>query len=113
MSANAVSGPEVQATAVPQQDPLLHTTSAMDSMTLEGQPADTVANDSGISALQLPRSAKDGVIKKPFGAPLEGCKPVAHMPLNMEKSSKYDAVCTSFPHGQTNGVLHPSHCRIE
>ncbi|KAJ5152233.1 hypothetical protein N7492_010528 [Penicillium capsulatum] len=42
--------------------------------------------------LDLPTSAQDGLIKKPFPRPLESAKPQAPAQLNADQQSRYDAV---------------------
>lgn len=42
--------------------------------------------------LDLPTSAKDGLIKKPFPRPLDTAKPQAPAELNSDQQSRYDAV---------------------
>ncbi|CAI7638703.1 unnamed protein product [Penicillium viridicatum] len=45
--------------------------------------------------LQLPISAADGLIQKPFGKPLDTAKPTAPAELTPEQQSKYEAVLKS------------------
>ncbi|CAI7674944.1 unnamed protein product [Penicillium palitans] len=45
--------------------------------------------------LQLPTSAADGLIQKPFGKPLDTAKPTAPVELTPEQQSKYEAVLKS------------------
>lgn len=45
--------------------------------------------------LQLPTSAADGLIQKPFGKPLDTAKPTAPAELTPEQQSKYEAVLKS------------------
>ena len=45
--------------------------------------------------LELPKSAADGLIQKPFGRPLDTAKPSAPAQLTPEQQSKYEAVLKS------------------
>ncbi|KAJ5492170.1 hypothetical protein N7453_010267 [Penicillium expansum] len=45
--------------------------------------------------LELPKSAADGLIQKPFARPLDTAKPVAREELTPERQSKYEAVLKS------------------
>ncbi|KGO45243.1 hypothetical protein PEX1_060310 [Penicillium expansum] len=45
--------------------------------------------------LELPKSAADGLIQKPFARPLDTAKPVAREELTPEQQSKYEAVLKS------------------
>ncbi|CDM30632.1 hypothetical protein DTO013E5_2431 [Penicillium roqueforti] len=55
---------------------------AQDESTSTSQPID----------LELPTSAADGLIQKPFGKPLDTAKPVAPAPLTPEQQAKYDTL---------------------
>lgn len=47
------------------------------------------------SDLGLPQSAADGLIKKPFGQPIEGCTPPAAAELTPDQQKKYNEVLTA------------------
>jgi len=67
------------------------TTAAVNGMKLS-ESEGTDVTPTGIDALDLPLSAKDGLITKPFAEPLDSVKPVVGAPLTSEQQSKYDAL---------------------
>ncbi|RHZ66526.1 CRAL/TRIO domain protein [Aspergillus thermomutatus] len=55
-------------------------------------PSDISANDEKDIELNLPSSAADGLIQKPFPRPLDTAKPAAPARLTPDQQSKYEAV---------------------
>jgi CRAL/TRIO domain/CRAL/TRIO, N-terminal domain len=53
---------------------------------------DMAAAPTALEQLGLPISAKDGLIKKPFAAPLDTVSPNVRPPLTADEQSKYDAL---------------------
>ncbi|RHZ55076.1 hypothetical protein CDV55_100404 [Aspergillus turcosus] len=60
--------------------------------TAEVLPTNNSANDEKDIELNLPTSAADGLIQKPFPRPLETAKPAAPAQLTPDQQSKYEAV---------------------
>jgi hypothetical protein len=60
--------------------------------TAQAPPSYTSANDEKDIELNLPTSAADGLIQKPFPRPLETAKPAAPAQLTPDQQSKYEAV---------------------
>lgn len=52
----------------------------------------SVISDQASDDLDLPLSAKDGIVKKPFAKPLEAAKPVARPPLTEDQKTKYESL---------------------
>lgn len=64
---------------------------AVNNMKLD-PPEVSPVTDSAADVPKLPQSSKDGVIKTPFGFPLETCKPTPRAALTAEQQQKYDTV---------------------
>jgi len=64
--------------------------------TLASNPVENQNNDPSVTEqkvdLNLPTSAADGLIQKPFGSPLDTAKPPAPAKLTSDQQTKYDAV---------------------
>ena len=57
----------------------------------QGLPTSTGSHPSAlIEELKLPHSAKEGSIKKPFGAPLDTARPMARAPLTADQEKRYE-----------------------
>lgn len=80
--------------------------SEKDETALSGRPPYV----SEIEALSLPLSSADGLVKKPFGRPLDSAIPLPRPPLTPEQQSKYDHVLkvvsswTEIPESSTPGA---------
>ncbi|KAL2821500.1 CRAL-TRIO domain-containing protein [Aspergillus granulosus] len=98
MSATAPSDPPAAATAPTNGEPVAAEkpqAPAETGATPAQAPAATIPARDTIESLNLPLSAADGLIQKPFSRPVDTAKPPAPAELTADQQTKYDSVLKS------------------
>lgn len=90
VSDSQVNAPPLSSPSNPVEDQ--NSTATTLQPTAEVLPTNNSANDEKDIELNLPTSAADGLIQKPFPRPLETAKPAAPAQLTPDQQSKYEAV---------------------